>query len=71
MKVLYDYEAQDLDELTIKEGELIDLVKEGRNLHLLNIFHPLILFSSDESGWWTGKVGGKEGFFPGAYVEKV
>ena len=29
MKVLYDYEAQDLDELTIKEGDLIDLVKEG------------------------------------------
>jgi len=39
--------------LVIKEGDLIDLVKE------------------DESGWWTGKVGGKEGFFPGAYVEKV
>jgi len=53
VKVLYDYEAQDLDELTIKEGELVELVKE------------------DESGWWTGKVGGKEGFFPGAYVEKV
>ena len=30
VKVLYDYEAQDLDELTIKEGELIDLLKEGR-----------------------------------------
>ena len=29
VKVLYDYEAQDLDELTIKEGDLIDLVKEG------------------------------------------
>ena len=68
VKVLYDYEAQDSDEniriaasygstvLTIKKGDLIDLVKE------------------DESwcpGWWTGKVGGKEGFFPANYVEKV
>ena len=67
VKVLYDYEAQDLDELTIKEGDLIDLVKEGLALCPLT---P-ILSSSDESGWWTGKVGGKEGFFPGAYVEKV
>ena len=71
MKVLYDYEAQDLDELTIKEGELIDLVKEGRNLHLLKDLKFTPRSSSDESGWWTGKVGGKEGFFPGAYVEKV
>ena len=37
MKVLYDYEAQDLDELTIKEGELIDLVKEGQFLKNLLI----------------------------------
>ena len=95
MKVLYDYEAQDLDELTIKEGELIDLVKEGLSTRddrttqmicisdiYLYICQPtntkdiagqslLLLSSSDESGWWTGKVGGKEGFFPGAYVEKV
>ena len=46
VRVLYDYEAQDLDELTIKKGNLIDLVKE------------------DESWWWTGRVGGKEGLFP-------
>merc|ERR1719305_771625 len=31
VKVLYDYEAQDLDELTIKEGDLIDLVKEDES----------------------------------------
>ena len=29
VKVLYDYEAQDLDEITIKEGQMVDLVKEG------------------------------------------
>ena len=38
VKVLYDYEAQDLDELTIKEGELIDLLKEGRRQHFFKIF---------------------------------
>ena len=71
VKVLYDYEAQDLDELTIKEGELVELVKEGFQF-LGTFFSPATPpFLSDESGWWTGKVGGKEGFFPGAYVEKV
>ena len=71
VKVLYDYEAQDLDELTIKEGDLIDLVKEGRVPPLQNLFTLLICSSSDESGWWMGKVGGKEGLFPGDYVEKA
>ena len=71
VKVLYDYEAEQAQKfskiraiatsygstfLTIKKGDLIDLVKE------------------DESwcpGWWTGKVGGKEGLFPANFVEKV
>ena len=26
---------------------------------------------SDDSGWWTGKAKGKEGYFPGSYVEKI
>ena len=42
VKVLYDYEAQDLDELTIKEGELIDLLKEGRRPHFFKIFPALL-----------------------------
>ena len=71
VKVLYDYEAEQAQKfseisaiataygstfLTIKKGDLIYLVKE------------------DESwcpGWWTGKVGGKEGLFPANFVEKV
>ena len=67
MKVLYDYKAvpQLLPEavasyggtfLTIKKGDLIELVKEDEN------WCP---------GWWTGKVGGKEGLFPANFVEKV
>ena len=56
VKVLYDYEAQDLDELTIKEGELIDLVKEGCNLHLLKNF-----FSDSFLLRWEWVVDGKGG----------
>ena len=31
----------------------------------------IISFVSDDSGWWTGKNKGKEGYFPGSYVEKI
>ena len=71
VKVLYNYEAEQALKfskisaiatsygrtfLTIKKGDLIELVKEDEN------WCP---------GWWTGKVGGKEGYFLAAYVEKV
>ncbi|CAJ1060943.1 unconventional myosin-If [Xyrichtys novacula] len=29
------------------------------------------LVKEDPSGWWTGRVQGKEGLFPGNYVEKI
>ena len=53
VKVLRDYEAVFSYELTIKKGDLIDLVND------------------DDKRWWKGKVGGKEGYFPAACVEKV
>uniref|UniRef100_A0AAX7U2Q4 Myosin IF n=1 Tax=Astatotilapia calliptera TaxID=8154 RepID=A0AAX7U2Q4_ASTCA len=31
----------------------------------------LDLVKEDPSGWWTGRIGGKEGLFPGNYVEKI
>ena len=34
---------------------------------LFGFFH----FILDASGWWTGKLRGKEGLFPANYVEKV
>ena len=32
LKVLHDYTAQDLDEISLKEGSLVDLIKEGLQL---------------------------------------
>ncbi|GAA6066153.1 unconventional myosin-If [Tachysurus ichikawai] len=29
------------------------------------------LLKEDPSGWWTGRMRGKEGLFPGNYVEKI
>ncbi|CAL1534478.1 unnamed protein product [Lymnaea stagnalis] len=52
-KCLYAYDAQDTDELSFNEGDIIDLVNE------------------DASGWWRGKLRGREGLFPENYVQKI
>merc|ERR550539_1654389 len=54
VKALYDYDSQENDEISIKAGDIFELVRED-----------------DVTGWWTGKVNGQEGFFPGNYVEKI
>ena len=46
-RALYDYEAQDVDELNLKTGDIVSLTKK------------------DPSGWWQGRLKGKEGLFPG------
>eukprot|EP00041_Stephanoeca_diplocostata_P026295 m.705816 g.705816 ORF g.705816 m.705816 type:complete len:1074 (+) comp22930_c0_seq1:209-3430(+) len=52
-KALYDYEAQDADELALTAGDIISITKK------------------DPSGWWQGRKAGKEGLFPGNYVEEM
>jgi hypothetical protein len=34
-KALYDYTAQDLDELSFKEGDVIEVLKEGKYFYVL------------------------------------
>ena len=41
MKVLYDYEAQDVDEISLKKGELVELIKEGLLL-LKNVMSAIL-----------------------------
>ncbi|CAL8349859.1 unnamed protein product [Gadus morhua 'NCC'] len=36
-----------------------------------NINDVFDLVKEDPSGWWTGKIQGREGLFPGNYVEKI
>ncbi|CAL8396174.1 unnamed protein product [Boreogadus saida] len=36
-----------------------------------NINDVFNLVKEDPSGWWTGKIQGREGLFPGNYVEKI
>jgi len=48
---LYDYEAQAPGDLSFSAGETIEIVQRTQN----------------ENEWWTGKVGGREGQFPGEF----
>ena len=72
VKALYDYDAQENDEISIKAGDTFELVREGKaRVNLSCQSSQDEYFADDVTGWWTGKVNGQEGFFPGNYVEKI
>jgi amphiphysin len=50
---LYDYAAQADGDLSFRAGDVIEILTRTQN----------------ENEWWTGKVHGKEGQFPGNYVK--
>ncbi|XP_069552593.1 SH3 domain-containing kinase-binding protein 1 isoform X3 [Brachyistius frenatus] len=52
-KVLFPYEAQNEDELSLKEGEIINIVTK----------------ECADAGWWMGEIGGRQGVFPDNFVK--
>jgi formin-binding protein 1 len=54
VRALYDYEAQSHLELTIRKGDVIELVRTD---------------IPDSEGWWEGKLGSRLGQFPANYVQ--
>ncbi|XP_045106822.1 uncharacterized protein LOC123501849 isoform X12 [Portunus trituberculatus] len=56
--ILYDYEAQGDDELSLRHGEVIEVLSRD------------VKISGDE-GWWTGKINGKVGIFPSNFVQNI
>jgi len=50
---LYDYEAQAEGDLSFSTGEIIEIVRRTENTN----------------EWWTGKIGVRQGQFPGNYVQ--
>lgn len=57
---LYDYIAQEQDELSFTQGEFIEVLSEDSDI-------------SGDEGWWTGKImqGERVGIFPANFVEEV
>ncbi|KAK7874087.1 hypothetical protein R5R35_004630 [Gryllus longicercus] len=52
---LYDYEAQGEDELSLRRGEVVEVLSTDAKI-------------SGDEGWWTGKIGDKVGIFPANFV---
>ncbi|KAF7660202.1 hypothetical protein LDENG_00286080 [Lucifuga dentata] len=52
-KVLFPYEAQNEDELSIKEGEIVNIITK----------------ECADAGWWMGEIGGRQGVFPDNFVK--
>ena len=50
---LYDYAAQADGDLSFKAGDVIEVVSR----------------TDDANEWWTGKLNGVQGVFPGNYVQ--
>ncbi|CAH2351446.1 reduced viability upon starvation protein 167 [[Candida] railenensis] len=50
---LYDYNAQAQGDLTFTAGSVIEIVER----------------TADVNGWWTGRLNGQTGVFPGNYVQ--
>lgn len=55
--VLYDYEAQGEDELSLRKGEIVEVLSTDEKI-------------SGDRGWWTGKIGDKVGIFPANFVSR-
>lgn len=54
-RVLFDYEAQNEDELTIKTGETITIISKD----------------NEDAGWWKGELNGRTALFPDNFVEII
>ncbi|KAJ8881886.1 hypothetical protein PR048_018372 [Dryococelus australis] len=54
---LYDYEAQGEDELSLRRGEIVEVLSKDSKI-------------SGDEGWWTGKIGDKVGIFPANFVSE-
>lgn len=52
---LYDYDAQGEDELSLRKGQIVEVLSEDAKI-------------SGDEGWWTGKIGDKVGIFPSNFV---
>ncbi|KAK3841434.1 MAG: hypothetical protein J3R72DRAFT_445470 [Linnemannia gamsii] len=52
---LYDYDAQQAGDLSFRKDDRIEVVERSNN----------------PNEWWTGKLNGKQGIFPGTYVQEL
>lgn len=72
-KVVYSYQENNNDELSLGVGDIIEVLGEVSYLFSLNkiVLRQLLKPTQVEEGWWRGKLGNKIGVFPSNFVEVV
>ncbi|XP_021945255.1 mitogen-activated protein kinase kinase kinase 10 isoform X2 [Folsomia candida] len=55
---MYDYDAQGEDELTLRRGEIVEVLSKDAKI-------------SGDEGWWTGKIDDRIGIFPSNFVAQA
>ncbi|XP_033106346.1 mitogen-activated protein kinase kinase kinase 9-like [Anneissia japonica] len=54
---MYDYDASNDDEISLRQGDLVEIISQDHSV-------------SGDDGWWTGTVKDKVGIFPSNYVSQ-
>ncbi|XP_071962882.1 mitogen-activated protein kinase kinase kinase 10-like [Antedon mediterranea] len=54
---MYDFDASNDDEISLRQGDLVEVISQDYNV-------------TGDDGWWTGTVKDKEGLFPSNYVSQ-
>lgn len=80
-KVLFPYEAQNEDELSLKEGDIINIITKvsvGISVGALCwqsfmmsalIITETVIQDCADAGWWMGENAGRQGVFPDNFVK--
>jgi myosin I len=68
-KALYDFAGQKENEMSITEGQLIEIVQKADNGKFLTTLGAW-LETDCSIGWWLAKKGDKQAWVPAAYVEE-
>ncbi|VDM79798.1 unnamed protein product [Strongylus vulgaris] len=70
VKALYDYDAQDTDELSFSVGDEIELMQKHTDELSFSVGDEIELMQKHDSGWWQGRLRDKVALFPANYVKE-
>ena len=78
-RALHDFIGQSQNELSLRNGDVLDVIKRTNNGNLRSFYSSSIVYCSNsilltlEPGWWycQKKDGSAKGYIPGTYLTKV